>query len=694
MFRRARAGKVAKLTQDVTDRALSPCVRAAARSRILAVTTTPFERHLERAHAAMTRRLRSGAGRLAAEIVSAPVTGVTLRTLRSQAAAALARQHAAFAAAFDEALLQSFAAFTRPPAPKPPGQWLDLGDLEILDDTRIQDEIEVAQVVQLLSDECGVELRRLIKFEEALRRGEDVRVTASPIGPPALARALWAGSEALGLPVEARAEAVRSAARWLAPRLATIYAAVRQAGFADASHLEAADREAAQSAGEPATVPRSTGFDVTRPGALFELLDVDDQRPAFAASAVPSPQPAPPVADTLPMPLHGDDARIPDLIHSHREELAALQDGPSARLVVGLIGHLFAQIVADPALSPPAREWIVRLQPAVVRLATDDATLLQSHRHPAWTLINRIATHLDVAKGPPAPGFLQWLAAAVDQLAAAPSAAAFAAAGERLTQWQREQAQQRLSGVEGALDVLRRNASQEELVARARARLQRQLDSAQPPKQVRRFILTLWALVVAQEMAGGDAQAAGTSPTMDVAADLIWSTDAARSRGDAPTLVALVPELVERLTAGMATVQLSDAIRATWLDQLAAIHLHVLRRPTGTEPTSGPVTVDLSLDDALPPAPPPAPADSSDPLAALQVGDAVEMQLHGDWISAQLLWTSENGQFLLFSDAVNGGSHSFTRTALRKMLAEGLLRTADARSALERASEELYRRRR
>ena len=54
-----------------------------------------------------------------------------------------------------------------------------------MDDSRIQDEIEVAQVVRILDEDCSVELRRLIKFEGALRRSEGVRVAASPIGPPA-----------------------------------------------------------------------------------------------------------------------------------------------------------------------------------------------------------------------------------------------------------------------------------------------------------------------------------------------------------------------------------------------------------------------------------------------------------------------------------------------------------------------------
>src|SRR5476651_236040 len=178
----------------------------------------------------MSRRMRSGAAGLAGDIVHAPVTNPHVRKLRAEVAAVMARQHEAFATAFGEALLQSFMEFTRPPVAKAPGQWLDLGAFEIMDDSRIQEEIEVAQVVQILNEDCTVELRRLIKFEAALRRNEGVRVASSPIGPPGLARALWAGCEGLGLSGPARAEFVRCTARWWAPRLSEVYAAVRQAG--------------------------------------------------------------------------------------------------------------------------------------------------------------------------------------------------------------------------------------------------------------------------------------------------------------------------------------------------------------------------------------------------------------------------------------------------------------------------------
>ena len=654
------------------------------------MSQTAYERHLDRAHALLTRRVRSGVAGLAGEIASAPVTNAAMRAVRGEVATALSRHHAHFAAGFAEALRQAFTEFIQPPAPRPAGQWLDLGAFELMDESRVQEEIEVAQVVRLLDEDCGVELRRLIKFEAALRRHEGVRVSVSPVGPPCLARASWTASEGMGLNPAARAELVRSVARWLAPRLSELYAAVRQAGFADASHLEAADRTA-EGGDEPLAATPPTGFDVTRPGALFELMDLDDQRPVFAASTAHAPMER--IADTLPMPLDGDDGRIPDLIHSHREELAALRDASSSRLAVALIGHLFDQIVADPALSGAARAWIARVQPLVVQLATHDATLLQSHRHPVWTLVNRVATYMNADKGPPSAEFQQWLAEALAQLTADPSTASFEAAVDGLSQWQRKQAQRRLTSVEGALDLLRRNASLEELVAQAKARLQRKLDSAHAPSPTRRFILTLWSLVVAQEWTTLAPEQRRNSPAMDTAIDVIWSTDKARSRADAATLVAMIPELVERVTAGMATVKLSGAMRNAWLEQIAAIHLHAMRRPAGEEAVAGPITVDLELDDELPPpAPASPPPDASSPVARLQVGDHVTLQLHGDWTDLQLLCMSDNGYFLLFAGA-GDATHSFTRKALEKMFAQDLLRTADASSALQRASDELIRRR-
>jgi hypothetical protein len=66
------------------------------------------------------------------------------------------------------------------------------------------------------------------------------------------------------------------------------------------------------------------------------------------------------------------------------------------------------------------------------------------------------------------------------------------------------------------------------------------------------------------------------------------------------------------------------------------------------------------------------------------------MQLNGEWLELQLLWMSDNGYFLLFAGS-GEASRSFTRKALDKMVAQGLLRTVDSSSALQRASDKIIR---
>ena len=75
------------------------------------MSQTAYERHLDRAHALMTRRVRSGAASLAGEIASAPVTNAAMRAVRGEVATALSRAHEHFSAGFAEALKQSFDEF-------------------------------------------------------------------------------------------------------------------------------------------------------------------------------------------------------------------------------------------------------------------------------------------------------------------------------------------------------------------------------------------------------------------------------------------------------------------------------------------------------------------------------------------------------------------------------------------------------
>ncbi len=237
------------------------------------------------------------------------------------------------------------------------------------------------------------------------------------------------------------------------------------------------------------------------------------------------------------------------------------------------------------------------------------------------------------------------------------------------------------------------NADVAHELAAACVRLKRRLASASPPLVTTHFILGPWAQVCAQQAAMRRSDSAAANDAMDVAIDLIWSTDAARSRADSPTLAAMIPCLVERLDAGMTAAGVPSRQREAWLDQFAGLHMETMRRTTGSGSDSGPITVDLKLDEEWPgvdeydaavpiPEPPPTsevaapavPGSESEPEPEPKVGDTFSLQLQEKWVAAKLLWISGNGKFLFFTSAHGSGSHSFTRRTFLKMRRDGLVR--------------------
>jgi len=669
------------------------------------MSTAAYRRHLARA----CSELRAVVGEILLQVPREMKSGAALdpvrRLARVEVIEALGRYPGPCVSGFGEALealVDEAQAGTRPVK-------LDLDSLSIMDDLRAQEEIEVVQAGRLLADEAGAALHRMQRLEAALRARTDVDSHApSPVGPAAIGRALWRATEHLPLSAVSRSEIVRCAARLLGGRLGPLYAALVEAAERDEHILIpaeasaprpavaaaaprgrsrspelAAARRAAIAAERWDRGPRPDDFDITRPGALVELMD---SRAMALAAASERSRPAPAEGE-------GDGGRIPHLIRRHRgAQLALDADGPSAA-VHRFIASIFDEIVADPALDPEAADWIGRLQGVVLRMAASDPDLLQSHRHPAWALINQLATLFDEEPSQRPPNLDAWLERVMAMLRADPRRERFEAVNRKLKSWREERARRRLADMEPSVELLRRHALLQEGVESARRRLERRLDAGRADEAVRRFVSSVWALLCAQEDADG---AAGQPGAWDTASDLIWSASPARSRLDSPTLVSMIPDLVERLTQGMARLGLDQDVRQAWLTRFQALHVRSMQRSAEDAQTDMPLTIDLALEDELPAVDAPAVAPfvlhglpaPADPVAALAIGDSLAMQMQGEWVDVSLIWRSDNGQFLLLARP-DGRSLSVTRSSLERLLAEGLARTPDAASALARATNRI-----
>ncbi len=650
-----------------------------------------YRQFLSHGSLALQQAVAEVAGRVPDELARAPTLDLMLRAARADAGEALRRYPQAWTLGFEESLARLVEDVLAPE----PSRTLDLDALAIMDDERAQEEIEVVQAARVLGEHAGSAWHRLQRVESALRSRHPSRAR-SPLDPSSIGRALWRATERLPLSLAARSEAVRSAAQLLGPRLGPLYRHLvdtmeRPGDAAAPAEPPASPRPPPHGPATGARRPMEPAprFDLTRPGALMDLMDI----PASDRHGAAPPSE---FLLTQPLALEGDGARVPRLVHHHRDELAKLGTPQATSAAMTLIGRIFDEILADPSLSAEAVKWIGSLQPAVVHLAAEDAELLQNHRHPAWSLINQLATLFDTDAAQRPPNLDAWLERVVLTLRSSPRHARFEAINAKLAAWRGAQARSRLTDMAPTVELLQRHSQMEALVESARKRLERRLNASRADEAVRRFIASVWALVCAQEMAAG-ASPAGGPDAWDTATDLMWTTSPARSRLDAPTLVQTIPGLVERLKDGMARLGLDAPLRDAWLERLSALHLRALRRAAEEAQTDMPLTIDLALEDELPPVDeraaegvvpllPSAPA--ADPIAALQVGDRLALRVQGEWAEVALVWRSDNGHFLLFA-VTNGSTLSITRRSFQRLLDEGLARLPDAGSALERAAQRI-----
>ena len=665
--------------------------------------TDAYRKYLTHACASLQQVVSEIASGVPGELSRATTLDLSLRSARLEAAEALGRYPADWTQGFEESLAKLVDGALALEGSRP----LDLDSLAIMDDERVHEEVEVVNAGRLLADDAGLDLRRLQWIESTLRIRQHAP-NLSPVDPASIGRALWRATERLPLSLAARSEAVRSAVRLLGPRLGPLYrdlaktteraegiAQPTEAPFVPASGTmppRRCRRQRAAGSVVGARRPSAAGtcFDATHPGVL---IDLTDRRIVHHASNERASE----FLVTQPLALEGDGASVPRLIHHHRDELAMLGTPGATCAAISLIGRIFDEILADPALDAEAAPWIGRLQPAVLKLASQDAELLQSHRHPAWALINQLATLFSEEVGRRPPNLVAWLNRVVSTLQSAPHRERFDAINRKLSAWRSAQAQSRLTEMAPTVGFLRRHAQLEEGVEAARKCLERRLDASRADEAVRRFVASVWALVCAQEVSAGPRRDVGRPDAWDTATDLMWSTSPARSCLDAPTLVQMIPGLVDRLKEGMGRLGLDPSVRGAWLERLSALHLRALRRAAEEAQTDAPMTIDLVLEDELPPpgerieapiesALPTTPSD--DPVEAMAIGQRLAMRVQGSWTEAALVWRSDNGQFLLFA-VTAGGTVSVTRRSFQRLLDEDLARLQDAGGALARAARRI-----
>jgi Protein of unknown function (DUF1631) len=678
---------IAPLMQRFVDDELARCAELIARTQ-----------------AGTLQLLRDGSG-----------LGSSERALQAELSEALQRQGGAFQAEFVQALRSRVAdelndAQRAAAAPEPAGLGA-LDGLELMDESRVESDIEISRATQLIDTTAEWELRELQTFTSTLSGQTHVSAESNPLRPLVYASALWQATGIVTSDSARRALLLRTAAGVMAGLLKNAWAAA-------CTRLESQGVEPGIYRTvllTPANVvPRTPDFDVTRPGAFGALLaGMPVARAADASGA----------ATELRIGLVTPSFGLPG---GALQGSGVTGSGMRERQVAELLSRLFARIQTDTQVPSAFRAVLARLQVSALGVALKDPALLDSHEHPVWQLMDRIG---QAASAWPQPGdpraarLLAFCDAAAEQVAQAgePDAALFKRALTRVDAQLAEQLAAEQQAAQPAIHTLMLAERRELLEQTLSQRLVDQMVPVRTSPGVRRFVTGALARVVAESMLRFGEQADVTRTHLRTVDDLLWSLQIPDHPQSRQRLLTLLPTLLQRLRAGMALIALPAAEQQVVLDELMTIHTEALRpgtrggaatltpeeivqrmRDEVLPPTTGhgafsDSVIDLSSMETVPAEMLPTQNlddEADDPakrVEALRAADTLRLFLRGRWTRVQLLWRSDRSLYFLFADEVPGRTHSVTRRALERLGSAGLMRPLEDKTLVQRATDSLMR---
>ncbi|MBC7954395.1 MAG: DUF1631 family protein [Cytophagales bacterium] len=540
----------------------------------------------------------------------------------------LQQNQALYQRSFVETLRKLVLADLAPQATGLPGAGpLSPGGLELMDETRVESDIEISRAIQQIDTGAEWELRELQTFTSTLRGQAHVTAESNPLRPQSYARALWQAATAMPITPVQQAILLRVSA--------TVIAGLLRMSFAAAcTRLESAGvtpgiyRTVVIVPGSGRDEPPE--MDVTRPGALDGLMrsmpggitgpssggggggsggGAEIKRRLTMPTASPALEQALLRVEELlrRMPataLGGMGAGAPQAprLAQHRAELMATAAETVDRQIIELLSRLFETILSDPSLPRGVHAVIARLQVSALRIALLDPSMLDAYDHPVWVLMDRIVnatTAYPQASDPRLAALLTFCEALVGDMASETpqDTALYRRSISRLDSFLAEQLHQQQHQAQAAVDALTRAEQAEQLQRNLSGRLVEQMVPIQTSSVIRRFVTVTWARVLAEAVLHFGDQNEQTAGYLKAVDELLWSLKLPGHPQSRQRLVTLLPGLLQRLRAGMALIDVPTAEQQNVLDELMKVHSEALR--PGPRSAPAPVEEELSPEEIV-----------------------------------------------------------------------------------------------
>jgi hypothetical protein len=479
----------------------------------------------------------------------------------------------------------------------------------------------------------------------------------------------------------------------------------RVAGFEDTRGPQMSPQLSAAFVQRPAT--RTPGYQRTGPGgSTLQAAEMQYAAPMYVGVSAQ-------IVEGM------QAAQVNTALREQTKELKKVANTDGEKATIEIVALMFQSILSEERIPTGVRVWFARLQMPVLRLALSEAEFFGTMQHPARKLIDRMGSCVlgfDANVGSvELEAEIKRIVQTIEQ---------YPETGRRVFQLVFDEFEKFLgkflteSKATAKVVSLAQQVEQKETAAiQYTIELRKMLGNLPLRDEIREFLFKVWAEVMALGAMKNGGQHALTLALKQVAADLLWAASAKNSRAERAKVISDLPDLLQRLRAGMnllglaASVQdehikkLGDTLAEAFMSKTAAMDstqvAEVAQRIKHLEDFVSEEEVgDLPLD-----------ADSielmlgidmtgveivseggTDPTQAMRAW-ALELE-RGSWFhldhkgrmaKVQYSWRSNRGQLFLFADTA-GLTYLFQIKRLAAYLQAGLMAPVEDETLTVRAT--------
>lgn len=310
--------------------------------------------------------------------------------------------------------------------------------------------------------------------------------------------------------------------------------------------------------------------------ADFETTHHQPPSPALAAAIAVRP-------GSLPMGMSRDTlvedyspagvARVAGELRQRSAELKHKAETKSEKATIEIVALMFQSILQEDRIPPGIRVWFARLQMPVLRVALSEPEFFGTLTHPARQLIDRMGSCVmgfDATgiKGSALETEIRRVVQVIEQ---------YPETGKQVYQLVYDEFQrflaQFLSGqasTQKVVSVAQQVEQKETLTIQYTIEMRNMLKDMPVREELREFLFKVWAEVLALAAVRQGPQHAETLALKKSATDLVWAASAKPQRADRARVIQDLPQLLQKLRAGMTLLGLAPSQQESYVKTISA----------------------------------------------------------------------------------------------------------------------------